>query len=323
MHMNVAPHLLTEDRAEFERVVDDALRNARDHPDLAEAGIRLSTSQLRAMALNATALITTAAAAEYDHFVKVREQVRAASRGPSGTSGSATGSATRDGTGTGSTTGTNQSSGTDERSGSGSGSGTGTSTSSGTGERPAGTGGETGSAEGAGVVAVVTVLAPLLAGTAAVVVLLVGAILKMLDPAPAFADTLLTAGLFFGVVAAAGLLWAATGLLVTARRNSATQVAGDIPDDELTRARDTWRRALLERGVLPFLREALAAASADPPPPPPLPRQSPPPAGRIPKIGYSGPDFTSPSKGASDVRPTYSSPDFTSPDRGSPEPRPE
>ncbi|MEV6331415.1 hypothetical protein [Streptomyces sp. NPDC051909] len=288
MHMNVAPHLLTEDRAEFERVVDDALRNAHAHPDLAEAGTRLSTAQLRAMALNATALITTAAATEYDHFVKVREQLREQVRATAAPDAAEVLADGRGGPGV---------------------------------------------VGGAGVVAVVTVLAPLLAGTAAVIFLLVGAVLKMLDPAPAFADALLTAGLFFGSVAAAGLLWAGAGLLVTALRNSATEVPAEAPDDELTRARAAWRTALLERGLLPFLRDALAATpppSAPTPAPAPAPtpapavrKQTPPPAGRIPKVGYSGPDFTSPNEGASDIRPSYSSPDFTSPDFGSPERRPE
>ncbi|MFC8506357.1 hypothetical protein ACFU3J_25635 [Streptomyces sp. NPDC057411] len=268
MHMNVAPHLLTEDRAEFERVLDEALRTAHDRPELAALGERLTTEQLRSMALNATALITTAAAVEYDHFVKVREQLRAASAGAAG---------------------------------------------SGTGEAAADLGG----AGGAGVIAIVTVLAPILAGTSAVILLLVGAILKMLDPAPAFADTLLTAGLVFGAVAAAGLLCAAAGLLVTALRNSATEVPAEAPDDELSRARQAWCRALLDRGILPFLRDALAA-----PPPPRVPRPQPP-AGRIPKVGYSGPDFTSPSEGVPSPRPTYSSPDFTGPDFGSPDHRPE
>ncbi|MET9953255.1 hypothetical protein ABZ135_17130 [Streptomyces sp. NPDC006339] len=262
MHMNVAPHLLTEDRAEFERILDDALRNAPDHPELAEVGKRLTTAQLRSMALNATALITAPAAIEYDHFVKVREQVR--------------------------------------------------STAPGTGEI-------LGDSAGAGAVAVVTVLAPILAGTAAVILLLVGAVLKMLDPAPAFADTLLTAGLLFGAVGAAGLLLAAGGLLMTALRNSATSVPAPSPDDELSRAKDAWCRALLDRGVLPFLRDALASASDVPP----LPKQSPPPSGRIPKVGYSGPDFTSPNEGPPAPRPTYSSPDFTGPDFGSPETRSE
>lgn len=76
MHMNSAPHLLTEDRAEYERILDDALRNAHDRPDLAAVGQRLNAEQLRTMALNATALITTAAAAEYEHYTKIREEMR-------------------------------------------------------------------------------------------------------------------------------------------------------------------------------------------------------------------------------------------------------
>ncbi|MBT2443536.1 hypothetical protein J7E93_26265 [Streptomyces sp. ISL-36] len=277
MHMNVAPHLLTEDRAEYERVLDDALRNAHERPDLAEVGKRLTTAQLRTMALNATALITTAAAVEYDHFVKVRQE----GRSPSGTS-VMNAVLTGDGDGV--------------------------------------------SGPGAGIVAIVTVLAPVLSGAAAVIFLLVGALLKVLDPAMVFADTLLTAGWFFGAVAAAGLLCAAAGLLVTALRNRSTEVAagtageGEV-DDELSRARDAWRRALLERGILPFLRDALAepgsrpASSASPLPPP---RTS-----RIPKIGYSGPEFASPSEGSSGSRPTFSSPDFSSPDFGPPEHQPE
>lgn len=267
MHMNVAPHLLTEDRAEYERLLDDALRNAYDHPDLAEIGKRLTAGQLRTMALSATALITAAAAIEYDHFVKVREEVRS----PSGTS-VMDAVLTADGDGA--------------------------------------SGGP-----GAGIVAIVTVLAPVLAGPAALIFLLVGAVLKVLDPSITVADTLLTAGWFFGAVAAAGLFCAAVGLLVTALRNRSTEVAANDPprteaDDELSRARESWRRALLERGILPFLREALAT-----PGPPAAPQPVPPPrVDRIPKIGYSGPDFSSPNEGSSGMRPTFASPDFTGPD---------
>ncbi|MFG2640955.1 hypothetical protein ACGFYP_08320 [Streptomyces sp. NPDC048370] len=272
MHMNVAPHLLTEDRAEYERLLDDALRNAYDHPDLAEIGKRLTAGQLRTMALSATALITAAAAIEYDHFVKVREEVRS----PSGTS-VMDAVLTADGDGA--------------------------------------SGGP-----GAGIVAIVTVLAPVLAGPAALIFLLVGAVLKVLDPSITVADTLLTAGWFFGAVAAAGLFCAAVGLLVTALRNRSTEVAANDPprteaDDELSRARESWRRALLERGILPFLREALAT-----PGPPAAPQSVPPPrTDRIPKIGYSGPDFSSPNEGSSGMRPTFASPDFTSPDYTGPD----
>ncbi|MGW7431263.1 hypothetical protein ACWGIN_17105 [Streptomyces sp. NPDC054861] len=271
MHMNVAPHLLTEDRAEYERTLDDALRHAHERPDLAEVGKRLTTAQLRAMALSATALITAAAAPEYDHFVKIREQ----GRSPGGTSVmGAVLAADGDGASGG---------------------------------------------PGAGVVAIVTVLAPVLAGTAAVIFLLVGAVLKVLAPTLQFADTLLTAGWFFGAVTAAGLLCAAAGLLVTALRNRATEVGaadpGTAEGTELSRAREAWRHALLERGILPFLRAALADPGASRPAPAARPR----PVSRIPKVGYSGPDFSSPGEGGSATRPTYSSPDFSSPDFGPPE----
>lgn len=114
---------------------------------------------------------------------------------------------------------------------------------------------------------------PVLAGAAAVIFLLVGAVLHALAPTMVFGATLLTAGLVFGVVAAAGLLCAAAGLLLTALRNSPAEVSAGgpsaAPDDELSLAREAWRRALLERGILPFLRDVLAATA--PPPGPPVP----------------------------------------------------
>ncbi|MFE3328741.1 hypothetical protein [Streptomyces sp. NPDC059176] len=274
MHMNSAPHLLTEDRAEYERILDDALRNAHDRPDLRAVGERLNTEQLRTMALNATALITAAAAPEYEHFVQVREDMRSPADMFGGDAGADSGTA-----------------------------------------GPADS--------GAGFGAVLTVLAPVLAGTAALIFLLVGYILKLLAPEASFADTLLTAGWFFGALTAAGILAAAIGLLITALRNGATQVpaedaGGELPDD-VARAREAWRHALLERGIVPFLQAALADPSADPTSPTP-PR----PVKRIPKIGYSGPDFSSPSEGSSTgSRPRFTSPDFSSPDFGPPEHQPE
>ncbi len=76
MHMTSAPHLLTEDRPEFDRLLDEALRTADERPELATLGERLNAEQLRTMALSASALLTAAAAAEYDHYVKVREELR-------------------------------------------------------------------------------------------------------------------------------------------------------------------------------------------------------------------------------------------------------
>ncbi|GGW45209.1 hypothetical protein [Streptomyces xantholiticus] len=276
MHMNSAPNLLNEDRAEYQRVLDEALRNARERPDLATVGLRLNAEQLRTMALNATALITASAAAEYEHYVKVRREMRTPT-----TAASVRGSVSAPAVG------------------------------------------DTSQGGGAGFAAVIAVLAPVLAGTAAAIFLLVGYILKMLSATPSFADALLTAGWFFGALTAAATLVAAVGLLLTALRNGAAQVAEEAPagelPDEVARAKEAWRHALLERGILPFLRAALADPSADPASPGP-PR----PVSRMPKIGYSGPEFSSPADGAaSGQRPTFTSPDFTSPDFGGPEHRPD
>lgn len=270
MHMNSAPHLLTEDRPEYERILDDALRHAHERPDLAAVGERLNPVQLRTMAMAATALITAAAATEYEHYVKAREEIRAAA------------------------TGTDEDGGPD-------------------------TGAHGARESGAGVGVVITVLAPVLAGTAAVIFLLIGYILKALDPPPAFARTMVGAGWFFAAAMAAAILVAGVGLLVTALRNGSTSVAAEEHGEELpedvARAREAWRHALLERGILPFLRDALADPGAAPAAR--IPHRSP---NRIPKIGYSRPDFTSPDGGpAAAPRPTFTSPDFTSPDFGGPE----
>ncbi len=72
---------------------------------------------------------------------------------------------------------------------------------------------------GAGPVAVVAVLAPVLTGVFAAVCLLVGYVLKMLDPEPVFAQTMLTAGWMLGAMTAAAILVAMVGLLITALRN--------------------------------------------------------------------------------------------------------
>ncbi|MFE0601350.1 hypothetical protein ACFW2T_07235 [Streptomyces sp. NPDC058892] len=271
MHMTSAPHLLTEDRPEFDRLIDEALRAAGERPELAALGERLNAEQLRTMAQGASALLAAAAAAEYVHYVKVREERRDEALSAPGAAGDEN----------------------DDR-----------------------------SSGGAGVSAVVAVLAPVLAGTAMLIFLLVGYILKMIEPEPAFARTMLTAGWLFGALTAVALLCAVIGLLVTAVRNSATEVPADeteaIPD-EVARAREAWRHALLERGIIPFLRDALADPSAVPG----FPTPRTPGAGRIPSLGYTRPDFSSPGPSSRESPPGYTPPDFTSPDFGGPEHRPE
>ncbi|MBW3706128.1 hypothetical protein DTB58_19125 [Streptomyces griseus] len=276
MQMTSAPHLLAEDGPEYERILGDALRHADERPDLEGVGDRLNTEQLRTMALSATALITAAAATEYEHYVKARAELRraAAAEGIDG--------------------------------------------------GPAADGPQsTAAGSGAGIGAVIAVLTPLLAGSAAVIFLLVGYLLKAVNPSLPFGRSMVAAGWFFAAVAAAAILVAAIGLLVTALRNGATSPAAEdegqeLPED-VARAREAWRHALLERGILPFLRDALADPTAGPAAR--TPHRSP---HRIPKVGYSRPDFSGPDDGpAAGPRPTFTSPDFTSPDFGGPEHRPD
>ncbi len=227
------------------------------------------------MALNASALITAAAATEYQHYVKVREELRRPE--PS------TASSTREGRD----------------------------------PSPVGlaaTMGEAAETAGAGAVAVVAVLAPVLAGTAAVIFLLVGYILKMLDPEPDFAQTMLTTGWVLSGVTAAAILVAAVGLLITALRNRPSPDTGPYGElgGEVARAREAWREALLERGILPFLREALADPGATA-----LHRTAP--SSHIPHGGYNRPGFGSPDGPTPGPRPSFTSPDYSSPDFGGPE----
>ncbi|MER5716625.1 hypothetical protein [Streptomyces sp. NPDC002132] len=291
MHMNSVPqHLHSEDRQEYERILDEALRSAPHHPELTAVGQRLNAEQLRTMALNATALITAAAATEYQHYVKVREELRHPSSSAPSASGQDAGEPGMGGLGL----------------------------------ATVGEAAQVAEAAGAGAVAIAAVLTPVLAGTAAVIFLLVGYVLRMLDPGATAAEAMVNVGWAFGAVAAAAILVATVGLLLTALRNRPSLEAGPYGErsEEVDRAKEAWRQALLARGIVPFLREALADPGAtDAERPAPVP---PAPGGRLPKIGYGRPGFTSPDDGpAAGPRPSYSSPDYTSPDFGGPEHQPE
>lgn len=282
MHMNSVPqYLQSEDRQDFERLLDEVLRSAPHRPDLAAVEERLTTAQLRAMALDASALITAAAAAEYEHYVGVRDALRHPALSAPPAAGEAT-AALPDPSAPG----------------------------SGTGRR------EEADDPGAGALAVIAVLAPVLSGTAAVIFLLVGYVLKVLNPGHTLARTLLTTGWVFGAITAAAIVVAAVALLLTALRNGtpADARARATADEELARAREDWRDALRERGILPFLRTALAEPGrAARPTAPPAP------TGRIPRLGYDRPGFSSPDDGTTTDRPSYSSPDYSSPDFSGPD----
>ncbi|MGW3493305.1 hypothetical protein [Streptomyces sp. NPDC001020] len=288
MHMNSVPqHLLSEDRQDYERILDEALRSAPHRPEPTAVGKRLNPEQLRTLALNATALITAAAATEYERYVKAREELRQPAPSTPAVQQNTTDSAESDMDGPG----------------------------------LAATVGEAAASAGAG--AVVTVLAPVLAGAAAAIFLLVGYILRMVNPDQAFARTLLTTGWVFGAVTAAAILVAAIGLLLTALRNGSSSeeaIARDALAAEVARTREAWHEALLERGILPFLREALA----NPGTPAMHGKEPEPTPSRIPHLGYDRPGFSSPeSHPTTGPRPRFTSPDFTSPDFGGPEHQPE
>lgn len=77
--MNSAPHLLNEDRPDFEHVLDDALRTVLDEAD-SVSGAFLNAEQLRTLALAAADVISAAAADEYDLYRKIRAETREAVR---------------------------------------------------------------------------------------------------------------------------------------------------------------------------------------------------------------------------------------------------
>lgn len=294
--MNSAPHLLNEDRAEFARLLDEALRTAAYRPDdfTTAAGKHLNTEQLRTMALSATTAIAACATAEYQRYVQLRAELRAPVPAPSRSEAD---DAEQNGAADGSP-------------------GPATATVLSEAETT-----------GAGLTAMVAVLAPVLAGIAAVLFLLIGYVLRAISPDKSLAQPLISVGWIFAALTAAGTLVAMAGLLVTALRNGSSAQAARTDElrEALDHAREAWRRALLERGLLPFLREALTDPTAAPDDDPAryVPRRAPSPESRIPTLGYTRPEFTSPDSGASGSRPRYSSPDFTSPDYGGPDHRPD
>ncbi|MES4902360.1 MULTISPECIES: hypothetical protein [unclassified Streptomyces] len=319
MHMNSAPHLLIEDRPEFERVLDEALRTADRRANLSGVGQRLNSEQLRTMAMNAAAAIAACAADEYHDYVTAREKLRQPA--PSGWPDTVAPDTIGDNAFPAADAAENGAAGEVTTAG-------GFATAVGD------------AASGAGLAAVLSVLAPVLAGTAAVIFLLVGYLLHLLDPTPSIAQPMVTAGWLFAALTAAGLLIAAVGLLLTAMRNGTGAIRGSARSaqrEEVDRTREAWRLALLERGVVPFLRDALAdPAAADgshtSPAPPPASSPTRPSStyvptrseavGRTPHLGYSRPGFST--KGdVPKTRPRFTSPDFTSPDYGDPEHQPD
>ncbi|MFC8697553.1 hypothetical protein [Streptomyces parvus] len=122
---------------------------------------------------------------------------------------------------------------------------------------------------GAGVLAVLGVLTPVLAAVAAATFLLLGYGLRLAGALPALADTLVGVGWFSLVVAAVTALVSVVALYRTAAKQSAADavavpgpsaaVTADSP--ALAQAREVWLVALRDRGIRPFLLQELAEAA--------------------------------------------------------------
>ncbi|GGQ71631.1 hypothetical protein [Kitasatospora griseola] len=70
--MNHPPRLLAEDRADFDRLLDEALRDPAVRQALAEPGVHLNTEQLRTRVLAEAETVAAPAAAEYAHYLELR-----------------------------------------------------------------------------------------------------------------------------------------------------------------------------------------------------------------------------------------------------------
>ncbi|WP_179166592.1 hypothetical protein [Streptomyces sp. CB03238] len=144
---------------------------------------------------------------------------------------------------------------------------------------------------GNGLAAALAVLTPVLSTAAAVIFLLLGYGLQLASAQQPLAIALIRAGWVAGAVALLAAAAAITALMVTAARHRATSRRPQPDTASLAQAHAAWRQALLERGLLPFLRRELH----QPPTPASQPRPAPPFEQRTTSPGYSSPDFTSPS----------------------------
>ncbi|MFJ6609760.1 hypothetical protein ACIQPT_05720 [Streptomyces sp. NPDC091289] len=144
---------------------------------------------------------------------------------------------------------------------------------------------------GAGVLAVLGVLTPVLAAVAAATFLILGYGLRLAEALPALAGTLVGVGWFSLVVAAVAGLVSVVALYRTAAQQSADGPAA-VPDRSLTPAvedsREAWLAVLRDRGIRPFLLQELAEAA--------VPGQGPGEGhgSRFSSPAFAGPEFSGP-----------------------------
>ncbi|MEV6669827.1 hypothetical protein [Streptomyces sp. NPDC051162] len=119
---------------------------------------------------------------------------------------------------------------------------------------------------GGGLAGALGVLVPSLAAVAAAAFLLIGYGLRLTGTQERLSDGLVASGWTTALVAATAAAVAVTALLVTAARQRSAPEDGAAPEAEtdVTRSREAWQQALLERGVLPFLHSALRESRHSP-----------------------------------------------------------
>ncbi|GAA2236581.1 hypothetical protein GCM10010430_16880 [Kitasatospora cystarginea] len=116
-----------------------------------------------------------------------------------------------------------------------------------------------------GLLSALAVFTPVLAGATAVLCYLIGSLLRFFARSERhLADSVTEVAWSAAIAAAAGAVVGVVGLLVTAARHRSAalahaEAAEPVPDSLLL-AREAWRAALLERGMLPFLLGRLEPA---------------------------------------------------------------
>ncbi|MGW2693481.1 hypothetical protein [Streptomyces sp. NPDC001296] len=113
---------------------------------------------------------------------------------------------------------------------------------------------------------VLAVLVPSLGAVATGVFLLCGFGLRALAVRPHIGDGLVMAGVIAAAVTAGAALGDLAWILVTGARSRSGCRPGHPADrdPEVCRARESWENAVLERGLVPFLRQRAESAGADP-----------------------------------------------------------
>ncbi|AQW51837.1 hypothetical protein [Streptomyces violaceusniger] len=238
--MTAPPGLQAEDRPDFERALHQALRTAEIREALRRKGATgdADIQRLRSQALVESEAIATAAAPEYAAYLRQRT---AAAMSPSTAPAAPALSASAAPSPAGA---------------------------------PSSPAGAPSPAAGVrGLLPALAVLAPALAGVSAAAFLLLGGLLKLLHSQRELADALLTAGLTSATIAAVTLAAGVACLLATAVRHRTSAPdqhprsqrhpythpphVGRRDDAAVATARDAWLRALLHRGILPFLHDRL------------------------------------------------------------------